>query len=487
MKCKPMIPAILVMILCLCILPACTPVENNTTSEDTPQVITPTPTEKSVGERTKKPVESTEAPEPLDVAPHAPLSVTGPWYVVANEEGLYAFNMDGSGLTLLTRDAVSNFNSLSSGVATTGGRFAFLTERDGYWDLTLHIIDMVNGQDHKTIPLTSEETTLSDNPQDDWDNLELARAIVEVESYAWSHNGEMLAFFAGIEGPTSDLYIYTPAKDSITRLTTGPSQGFRPVWSPDDEYILHTGASGFGTGAGYAIEGVWAARYDASEVISFPLTEYAGDILFFGWKDNDTFLSAYWNPGNGPNHLQFTNIPTGKVETIWEYPFTTAAIGDVSYPRVIISIDDYASTENPDGLLGVYTLDPPDFDPEYLFEGSPGPVSYIGNGSFLVYAAQGTFLIGRFDADYLADMEGNPIFSDEGTLAWYGHDGLFVDVAGQQVQVINEPVVAAVWGANSASILFATQDVLYVATAPDWKPVLVAAAFPTDEIVLVMP
>jgi hypothetical protein len=487
MKCKTMILNILLITLCLCILSACTPEENNTSGEDIPQVITPTPTGKSAGEREKKSEEPTKTPEPLETAPHAPLSTTGPWYVVANEEGLYAFNMDGSGLTLLARDVISEYNPLSWKVATTGGHIAYRTFKGSYQEPTIHIIDMTNWQDHKTISLISEKTGLGDNPVGEWDSLQFIRAIQHFSSYRWSPNGEMLAFFAGIEGPTSDLYVYTPSTDKIIRLTSGPSQGYRPVWSPDNKYIVHVGASNFGTGAGYNIQGVWAARCDGSQVITLDPPGATSDERFLGWKDDATFVSYSWGAADGPNNIRFTNILTGEVDIVWKYEFSNAAFGDSDNPRFLVSVNEYASDAHPDGLMGIYVLDPPDYKPEPLFEVSSSYVWWIGNGEFYVLADEGAFIVTRFDIIDVSYITGRPFFSDNGVLAWFGDDGLWLETEEEQLHIFTDPVEDVAWGADSASIMFATQDTLYVTTAPDWKPVLVAAAFPTDEIAFVMP
>ena len=106
MKSKLNIPVILIVILFLCILPACsqkgesTVVGNVSDNEDRSEPDTPVPPEaEKPAEPTEEPTQPPEEPEDPGWVPSGPLSTSGPWYVVANEEGLYAFNMDGSGLT----------------------------------------------------------------------------------------------------------------------------------------------------------------------------------------------------------------------------------------------------------------------------------------------------------------------------------------------------------------------------------------------------
>ena len=83
----------------------------------------------------------------------APLSTDGPWFVVANPEGLYAFNMDGTGLTFLTTDKPNQYRTLSDGVSSAGGRLAYITGESDYNNLILHILDFPNNLNHKIILL----------------------------------------------------------------------------------------------------------------------------------------------------------------------------------------------------------------------------------------------------------------------------------------------------------------------------------------------
>jgi len=493
MKSRLNIPVILIVILFLCVLPACsqkgesTVVRDIPENEDLTEPDTPVPPEaEKPTEPMEEPTEPPEEPEGPEWVPSGPLSTSGPWYVVANEEGLYAFNMDGSGLTLLTRDEMHRYNTLAEGVGKTGGRIAYLTARNTYDDLTLHIIDLGKGLDHTAISLTTDETDPSKDP-DDWDKIEMARSIADMPSYAWSNDGKLLAFFAAIEGPTSDLYVYSPAEDSITRLTSGPSQGFHPVWSPDDEYIAHVGAGSFGSGAGYDIQGIWAAKVDGSKVVPFEFPENTGDERIIGWLDDVTFLGYSWYALHENYYLRFNNIRTGEVDVIWEYPFTVAVAGSPDNFRILLALNHYASEKNPEGLRGLYYLDPPDFEPDFSLGTDTYIISWCEAGFFVVSTMDGYIEIRGRDRMGPYPMEGDAIYSDDGFPAWYANEGLWINVSGTAKKLFTGSVEEAAWGADSESILFATEDSLYVAKAPDWKPILVAAMFPTDEIVLVMP
>ena len=143
--------------------------------------------------------------------------------------------MDGTGLSFLAPETVGSYILLQEGVASSGGRFAYLTTVDGYDQAKLQVIDIAHPANNKTIPLFSSDEA----------DIDARRAVVEQPSFAWSHDGEQLAFFGVMDGPSSDLYVYSTKDDQITRLTSGPSQGYQPSWSPDDQYIVHSGADSF--------------------------------------------------------------------------------------------------------------------------------------------------------------------------------------------------------------------------------------------------
>jgi hypothetical protein len=412
-----------------------------------------------------------------DVAPHAPLSDTGPWYIVSNPEGLYAFNMDGSGLTYVAAGDPANFYYLADGVSSSGGRFAYITAENTYNNLLLHIIDMSNQVDHSFIYLLSDEDV----------DIQARRAIIEFPSFAWSHSGDMLAFFGVLDGPSSDLYVYSVSDESITRLTSGPSQGYQPSWSPDDKYILHTGADTFGTGAGYSMSGVWAAAADDSGVIDLPLPGGSSDEIILGWRDNDTYLSHSWSPVYGYFNLHFTNLHVGLAEEVWEYSFSDVAFSNTDSPWLLLSIDDYFAGENPAGLSGLFVLEAPDYQPLQLFEDSSGYIQPTGTGLFIVDVGDNSYIIGPTTMEDISYSNERAVFSNQGSPAWYSKNGLWIMSGGENIQVTNMPVELAAWGAENASILFSTDGHLHVATAPDWKPVLVAAIFYPEEIILVNP
>jgi hypothetical protein len=212
---------------------------------DTPMPTTPT---------------NTPGPSPVPI----PLSENGPWGLIEAEDGIWAMNPDGSGLTRLNSDIV-----FWDAIAAGGKYVAYATdlqvEGDPDWleGVVLRILELPQGTTH-----TVTDIQIPDEGQLSYDelydaNLSVLRAIAQ-EGLAWSPDGSSLAFASGHSGASADLYVYSLDTGAITQLTDGPADACQFSWSTDGKYIFHVGVSGFGTGAGYRVAGVWAARADGS-------------------------------------------------------------------------------------------------------------------------------------------------------------------------------------------------------------------------------
>lgn len=64
----------------------------------------------------------------------------------------------------------------------------------------------------------------------------------------WSPDGHVLAFASGADGPSSDVYTYNLETSVVTRITDGPSEVYKIIWSPDGNWILNSGIYNVGEG-----------------------------------------------------------------------------------------------------------------------------------------------------------------------------------------------------------------------------------------------
>jgi len=266
-----------------------------------------------------------ESPTPLPQVVEG-LNPTGPWLVVSTTDGLWAANPDGSNLAQLTQGEFWQ-GDLAGAVQPGGNQVVLLTsEGDRYHQLRLSLLSLPDGRIQKITDLTNPQTELGGDASPGDTSIEGVRAIADKTSYAWSPDGTKLAFIGLMDGPTAELYLYDTALNKITRVSQDDAQNFWPSWSPDGENILFFGADSFGTGAGYAMKGVWSANGDGTNVTWLYIPTSSGEELI-GWRDNETAILDSWNPSCGSGELRLYNILTGYETVVEEGCFRTAASG----------------------------------------------------------------------------------------------------------------------------------------------------------------
>jgi hypothetical protein len=268
-------------------------------------VFTGTPT--SLPPQPVTPPPPTEAQPPTQVQPA--LGPPAPWMIIRTTDGLWTANSDGSGLLQLVagRQWQSDFSrSIQPGgnlvvVLTNGG--------DPYHHLALNLLSLPDGSLQKITDLTTAQTEPAPDAGPGTDALEAMRAISERPSYSWSPDGTKLAFIGAMDGPSADVYLYDLNTRSISRVSTDPAHDFSPSWSPDGNHLLFFSADGFGTGAGLAMNGVWSADGNGSNVTLLYQPTSSGEEML-GWRDNETAVLQSWNPVNGLSDLRLYNVTT---------------------------------------------------------------------------------------------------------------------------------------------------------------------------------
>ncbi len=415
----------------------------------------------------------------LGTVPDRPLSDEGPWWVFSTPDGLSAINPDGSGLKqFYFSEMVQPYLDLLP--AASGGHVAYLTGT-GISDLTLRFHHFPGPESVAEIPLTSGLAESGEDAMPGDPAFEAFRAMTEITSMAFSPDGRHLAFMGAIDGPTSDLYLYSFENRETTRLTSGPSQAFQPVWSPDGKYIVHAGARTFGTGAGYSMEGVWAAAADDSGVVTLYNPSGSGSEEIVGWVDDRTFVVHSWNASCGPNSLRTHNIETGKIDVLWPEFFSAVAFDPENAVAVIgIRFEDC----NADGQAGLFRVPTDGGAPVRIVEDRPSQIIWSPEaGLFLAKTEFGTLAIdstGQF-----IDLEEPPgasafpaVAPGSRDLAWPG-DGLWVgpllgSIDQPPQKIFDAPVSIAVWDPSGNWVIFFSEGGLYAAQSPDFAPLLVA-------------
>ena len=263
--------------------------------------------------------------------PEKPISEDGPWLIVESWQGLFAVNPDGSGLTQFVDGVVEILSTRKFITSQRSGYFAYHMSSGNENDTAIRIVSFPSLELVADIPLF----TYSDDP-----DMSAFRAVEYQRSMAFSPDGRHLAFMGVIDGPTSDLYLYSLESGELLQLTSGRTQGYQPVWSPDGKYILHTGADGFGTGAGFETKGIWTARADKDLVKTlYAPTPNAAEMIV-DWVDDETFVVYSWFQPCGPNNLRTYNIESGQSAVLWSEPFKEIALDPASKTLVLTTWDD---------------------------------------------------------------------------------------------------------------------------------------------------
>ncbi|HTX78990.1 MAG TPA: hypothetical protein VMC62_04950 [Longilinea sp.] len=222
----------------------------------------------------------TDTPTPAaSPTPTRAINVTAapPWLAYVSDDRLILNNPDGSGRTVLaTFDVVSNPQLFPS--------------PDGQWLAVLNGLEPVltlyhlpDGAVKATFPLVSKSglTPVQKAAFNTFYNMYMAYIA------GWSPDGHYLAFDSVRDGSSSNLYVYNPTDDSITRLTRSTVNAFRFTWAPDSANIVFEELDTMQPSGSSAVLDVYAVHPDGSQLrmLYQPLSY---DEHFLGWASSNT-------------------------------------------------------------------------------------------------------------------------------------------------------------------------------------------------------
>ncbi len=438
--------------------------------------ITPSP-EVSIPETvTSQPdISPTDTDTPTDVAvvpTTIASSVEGlqpdvPWLIISTDDGLWAANMDGSNLVKLAEKSYLEID-LQRAISSPAQKIAVLTSaQDYYHELALQVISLPGGEVVKNIDLTTVDTEPGTDSAPGDSSLEAMRAVAEQSSYSWSPDGTRLAFTAALDKPDADIYVYDLESQDIQKVSDDAGQDYFPSWSPDGKSVLYFEAEGFGTGAGYAMSGIWLAAADGSGAKKLATPTSSGEQLV-GWRDNETAVLTSWSPAYGTNQLRLFNIRTQKQ--------TVLVKGAVSGAAVATGIEADSGAVLYGSEDGLYLLPPAATTPQKLsgekvyIYGYPSAIRWQEDGRiFIVYSEGG--VISTFMAD--GSQRTDPPFNSSGGsldvssfgLIWGWtnkggeNEGAWISGPGlTDSQVLSGPASNPNWNIDNDLLFFVGQD-----------------------------
>jgi hypothetical protein len=463
---KVVLSVILAILVMACM---CSPASLVATNTPSPEVSTP--------ETTVPPTElsptDTDTPTVVSVVPTAIASgVEGlqpdvPWLIVSTDNGLWAANMDGSNLVKLAEKSYLEID-LQRAISSPAHKIAVLTSaQDYYHKLALQVISLPGGEVIKTIDLTTSDTEPGTDSAPGDSSLEAMRAVAEQSSYSWSPDGTKLVFTAALDKPNADIYVYDLESQDIQKVSDDAGQDYFPAWSPDGKSILYFEAEGFGTGAGYAMSGIWLAAADGSGAKKLATPTSSGEQLL-GWRDNETAVLTSWSPANGTNQLRLYNIYTQKQ--------TILVKGAVSGAAVATGIEADSGAVLYGSEDGLFLLPPATTTPQKISDekvtsyGYPAAIRWQGDGRiFIVHSEGGVISTIMADGSQKTDP---PYKTSGGTLevssfgliwGWTNkggeNEGAWISGPGlTDSQVLNGPASNPNWNIDNDLLFFVGQD-----------------------------
>ncbi len=386
------------------------------------------------------------------------LNAEGPWLLIETDQGLWATNPDGSGLTQLTDVDYWDY-SLPYAIQPGGNLILFYSPANyDFHHMSLNLLSPPDGNITKITDLTSPETEAYADMSPGDDGFEALRAVRDQLNFVWSPDGTRLAFVGAMDGPTAEIYIYEPASGEIQRVSQDDDQDYWPSWSPDGQHLLYLGAEAFGTGAGYLMSSVWLADGDGANVTRLYEPDSAIEEVV-GWLDNTTVVLNSWNQDCGRNRLRLYDVVSRQQQMLFNDCLINA--GSDAWRGAVI----YA-TEN-----GLYLLTNEDRTPTLISEQEVGWIETVKPGEyfFTVYFNDGS-LATYGTSEY--DHQVSPIVTDTGRVevamygliwGWTSEDdlqpGAWITGPGVEIgQIFDGKARLPTWDMDNNLLFFAAED-----------------------------
>ncbi|MBN2554950.1 MAG: hypothetical protein JXA97_03335 [Anaerolineales bacterium] len=435
---------------------------------------------------TPSPLPSIAAPTALSPLPEPTatpqLSRTGPWWIAHASEHIWIMNPDGTSLTTLTFPAENRFYPGNLTAAPDGRHLAFLAGYQLAEGISLYIVDLPGGT-YQKIDVMQPFTDFSIDDfypgTASYDMGQANTAINHGTSLAWSPDSSQLAFLGWIGGSSVDLYLYDLASGEITQLTDGPSQAYQVYWSPNGRYLLHAGVDSFGTGAGYAMAGLWVVDFPQDVMYEVDIGMLRGDFIFHGWLDDETFLAASFSAVCGEFNLRAVNLRTGRVAAIWPGSYGAFDIDPITW-TMLLDAPEYAVGDplcNEQALAGLVLVDE---NTEARLMGSRIASRIHWSealGAFIFEQGERITVLSR-DGITLEDLPAFPCLLPNGVDWAFETEqspGLWVGSAGTlpETGVVDCDDPDWAWNPDGSIFTYIHNDNLHIAQAPDFLSLLV--------------
>jgi hypothetical protein len=454
-----LIPLLILTIACMCVpsgflqssrnyatdVPEQTETATTAPEEPTPEEPTTSPTEDTISTLT----DMEQALGNTDILTEA--LPDGPYLILASQESLWVANQDLSSIQVLTTNAVLT-QPLSTLISPDKTRIAVpVRENEG---LALYVFSTAGEYPQRVDALAF--SGMAAQPGDaDFDAM---RALTEQPIIAWAPDSDHLAAVSNLKEGKTTVDVYAMSSSEIVEIKDFDGLAFAPYWSPDAKRIVFTTVESFGTGAGYAMKGIWQADPTSGEVSLVEDAANSSGEEFLGWFDDQTTYFASWSALCGPNSIRRINMDTLDQQLIRKECYVDAAVDDNGGLL-------YATGEH------AYLLKPDKAKPEIIADGAFTQVEWTSDFMFVIHREDAPLLTADRQG---RDQQGSPEtpmddVSQYGAIwAWtdaYGEQpGVWISGMGIETRrIFSDPAFMPTWDKDN-NLIFISQSQFWRAT-----------------------
>jgi hypothetical protein len=312
---------------------------------------------------------------------------------------------------------------------------------------------------------------------------------VSVGDYEWSPDGKLLAFTAQIDGPSTDIYIYSLQEKTICRLTDDLQNVDWIEWSPDGKRLLYENNT---PGLLYERPIFHVTDLEGRTFQLSPKTlPDDGRWIMYGWISNNLYLfQALYDEQPQHRQLAILNVENQQLQEIWSYGTSQVAV-NWDNETIMISLESDPDPNAP--------------EPGTYFISTQGEHKKISNQVFadIISSPQIIGISTKDRSAYHILSDGSVRRIGPADLAWGNSSSpnkqwFFIEYkesegrysltlyndAYQPVNswMFHENLMGATWRPDSSRIFLFTMESVYYLGIPDGKPRLLDVDADCDSI-----
>ena len=404
--------------------------------------------------------------------PTPEVAADGPWlvYPAPDGSGVHAYDIDARKIIAISLPTPITFTDLARGFSPDSNQIILRAGSPLNFDeLALYQIELPSTDPVQISPLLSLELQREIVNQVGSRAFETLQAVTLEDGITWSPSGRYLAFTAGLDNDSSDLYIFDTFNNDIQRLNGLYTQNASPFWAPASNWLISQELGSYEEERGWRAENVTGLEvpgFDNLKSLYVPDPDSRKEV-FVGWTNPQSFIT-YSETAEGFKMLQQVNVDKFKKTIILDGFFNQAAF-DPETKALAVSINhEFASLQ--EMTAGIYLLKPESPFLTLAQAGDWDRLYWDSGGQFVTSGPQGVFIFDIQGDNILLPGEENALLSPDGNwlLAWNDSGGsedglrLYQSDNDRPLQTISQdPIKSVIWASDSKTFFVQSEGVLY--------------------------